>query len=188
MNDAPLGRKKATLGWPFSFLPFSFVLNRLLAAQPAARERLAAFAGDAFAVRNPPFPTLQFTILPGGSLEAGAYAEPQAVITLRVRGYEVKGEHPLAFALRDLQGELDLEEALSRWVGDIPAHRIAQAGRGFFAWQADAARRLGENFADYVVEEKRLLVAQRELEHFAADVDRLQDALERLNQRIARLG
>ena len=180
MNDAPLAGKKATLGWPFSFL-----LNRLLETQPAARERLAVFAGETFAVRNPPFPTLGFTILPGGLLEAGAQTPPSAVITL---GHDVEGEHPLALVLQELQGMLDPEEVLSHVVGDIAAHRIASAGRGFFAWQADALRRLGENAADYVVEEKRLLVARQELARFAAEVDRLHEALERLNQRIARLG
>jgi ubiquinone biosynthesis accessory factor UbiJ len=73
-------------------------------------------------------------------------------------------------------------------VGDIAAHRLAGAGRGFVAWQADAARRLGESVTDYVVEEKRLLVARREMERFAAEVAQLDEALERLERRIARLG
>ena len=185
MNDAPLGGKKATLGWPFSFL-----LNRLLDGQPAARERLAAFAGETFAVRSPPLPVLGFTILPGGRLEAGAEVEPHVYVNLRRGAIDIEGEHPLATALRELRGDLrwDPEEALSKVVGDIAAHRLAGAGRGFVAWQADAARRLGESVADYVVEEKRLLVARREMERFAAEVTQLDEALERLERRIARLG
>jgi ubiquinone biosynthesis protein UbiJ len=183
LNEAPLGGKKATLGWPFSFL-----LNRLLDGQPAARERLAAFAGETFAVRNAPFPTLAFTILPGGRVEAGADSEPQVVVTLRPGALAVQGEHPLAPVLRELQHSFDAEEALSQVVGDIAAHRIAEAGRGLLSWQADVVRRLGESAADYLADEKGLLVTRVQMERFAAGVAELQDALERLEPRIARLG
>jgi ubiquinone biosynthesis protein UbiJ len=60
--------------------------------------------------------------------------------------------------------------------------------RGFAAWQVDAARRLAEAFADYAVEEKRLLVSRRELAYFSSEVARLRDAVERLDKRVRRLG
>ena len=68
---------KATLGWPFSL-----ALNHLLDAEPAARERLAPFAGECVELRAPPLPALTFTILPGGRLEAGGDA-PALVVTLK---------------------------------------------------------------------------------------------------------
>lgn len=187
MSDAPLGRTKATLGWPFSL-----VLNRLLDANPEARARLAPFAGETVEVRNPPFPPLVFTILPGGRIEADAVDAPQAVVTLRplARTFEVQGEPRLAAELRTLLQGLpgDAEEALSRVVGDIAAHRIARAGRGLLDWQADALRRLGTAAADYAVEEKRVLVARDELERFTQEVASLREALGRLEERVARLG
>jgi ubiquinone biosynthesis protein UbiJ len=82
----------------------------------------------------------------------------------------------------------DAEEDLSRIVGDLAAHRIATAARGFAAWQADAGRRLAESFVDYVTEEKHLLVQRPEHDDFAAEVSALRDSVERLHKRIDRLG
>lgn len=198
MNRALDPTSQATFGWPFSL-----ALNHLLDAQPWARERLAPFAGETVELRNPPFPALRFVILPGGKLEAGGQ-DPALVITFKpdalialsrgeehfVRSLEVAGDPRLASEVMTLARHLrwDAEEDLSRLFGDVVAHRLAQAARGFFAWQADAARRLGASLADYAVEEKRVLVARAELEHFAADVGHLRDALERLEKRVQRLG
>ena len=193
---------KATFGWPFSL-----ALNHLLDALPEARARLAPFAGEALELRAPPLPALTFTILPGGRLEAGG-AAAALVVTLKpgflaalpqgeehlMRAVEVSGDPRLAaeamWLVRHLREALPdvAEEDLSRLVGDVAAHRFAQGVRGLLAWQADAGRRFAESFADYVTEEKRLIVGRAEHDAFAADVVRLRDALERLEKRIGRLG
>jgi ubiquinone biosynthesis protein UbiJ len=195
-------KDKATFGWPFSF-----VLNHLLDAEPAARERLAPFAGDVVEVRAPPLPALTFTILPGGRLEAGG-AGPALVVTLKpelpaalakgeehlMRAVEVSGDPRLAseamWILRRMRAALPeiAEEDLSRVFGDIAAHRLAQGARDFLAWQADAAGRLAGAFSDYATEEARLLVGRAEHDAFAAAVARLRDAVERLEKRITPLG
>jgi ubiquinone biosynthesis protein UbiJ len=199
LNGAePARATKATLGWPFSL-----ALNRLLAGEPWARERLAPFAGACVEVRNPPFPPLHFLLRADGTVEAGG-GEPALVVTLGphamldlvrgrehfMRAIEVTGDPALAAEVRLLARHLrwDAEEALSQVVGDVAAHRLADAARAFFAWQSDAARRLGESLVDYAVDEKRLLVAHPEMASFAAAVARLRDAVERLEKRVARLG
>jgi ubiquinone biosynthesis accessory factor UbiJ len=197
LTDTPSPRKKATLGWPFSF-----ALNHLLAAEPWARERLAPFAGETIELRGPPFPALRFVILPGGTLEAGG-ADPALTITLTpeallslargpehfARSLEVNGDPGLAAEVSALARHLrwDVEEDLSRLFGDVAAHRIAGAGRALARWHADAARRLVESAADYAVDEKRILMARREVDEFAGAVARLRDAVERLEKRIERL-
>ena len=178
-------------------------LNHLLAAEEWARARLAPFAGASIEVRNPPFPALRFLILTDGTVEAGGGAPaltvtlgPQAVLELArgrehfMRAIEVAGDPALAAEVRLLVRHLrwDAEEDLSRLVGDIAAHRLAEAGRAFLAWHSDAARRLSESLADYAVDEKRLLVANAEMASFAAVLARLRDAVERLEKRVARLG
>jgi len=196
-SDAPPG-KKATFGWPFSF-----ALNHLLEAEPWARARLAPFAGDTVEVRSPPFPALRFVILPGGKVEAGG-ADPTLTVTVRpgalfslargpehfARALEVTGDPRLASEVLALAQHLrwDVEEDLSKIVGDVAAHRLAEAGRAFAAWQADAARRVVESVADYAVDEERVLLPRQELEGFAQAVARLRDAVERLEKRIQRLG
>ena len=194
--------EKATLGWPFSL-----ALNRLLDAEPQARARLAPFAGEVVELRAPPFPALTFTLLPGGKVEAGG-AGPTLVVTLKpgflaalpkgedhlMRELEVSGNAPLAsevmWLARHLRRVLPevAEEDLSRVVGDVAARRLAQGASDFLAWQADAARRLAASFADYVTEEKRMVVGRAEHDAFAAAVSALRDALERLEKRTGRLG
>jgi ubiquinone biosynthesis protein UbiJ len=190
--------KKATLGWPFSL-----ALNHLLEGEPWARERLARFAGATVEVRNPPFPALRFRILSNGKLDAGG-AEPVLIVTLKpealvnlargpehfLRSIDVVGDPALAAEVMVLARHLrwDVEEDLSKLFGDVAAHRLAHSGRAFVAWQRDAARRLAHAFADYVVDEKRVLVARPDMESFAEAIRRLRDGVERLEKRIERLG
>ena len=198
MNRVLTPESKATLGWPFSF-----ALNRLLEAQPWARERLTPFAGMTLELRAPPLPALRFVILPGGRLEAGG-EEPVLVMTVRpqalpalmqseehfMRSVEVTGDTRLASEVLTLMRHLrwDAEEDLSRFLGDAAAHRVMGLARSFAAWQADALRRLAETFADYAVEEKRLLVSTRELGGFSERITRLRDGVERLEKRVRSLG
>ena len=197
MSGEPTYGKKATLGWPFSL-----ALNHLLEREPWAKERLAPFAGRTVELRNPPFPALRFVILPGGRVEAGG-EDPALTVTLKpdalvnlVRGPEhfmrslaVAGEPGLAAEVMALARHLrwDAEEDLSRLVGDVAAHRLAQAGRGLAHWHVEAARRLAHAIADYAVDEKRALIAGTELEAFADRVAHLRDAVERLEKRVQRL-
>jgi ubiquinone biosynthesis protein UbiJ len=190
---------KATLGWPFSF-----ALNHLLEAEPWARTRLAPFAGEVIELRAPgPLPALRFTILPGGTLEAGGGAA-SLVVTLApdvplaalrgeehlLRSVQVAGNAQLASEVMQLVRHLrwDFEEDLSRVVGDAAAHRLATLARDLVAWQADAARRLAAAFAEYATEEQRMLVRRGEHAEFAAAVARMRAALDRLDKRIDRLG
>jgi ubiquinone biosynthesis accessory factor UbiJ len=177
-------------------------LNRLLAAEPWARARLAPFAGETIELRNPPFPALRFGILPGGSVEPGG-GEPALTVTLGpgaiislargpehfLRSLQVTGDAKLAAEVLILARHLrwDAEEALSSVVGDVAAHRVAQAGRAFAAWQADALRRLVQSLSDYAVDETRILLPQADQDAFAAALARLRDAVERLEKRVERL-
>jgi ubiquinone biosynthesis protein UbiJ len=107
-----------------------------------------------------------------------------------LRAIDVSGNAKLAEEVRVLARNLrwDYEEDLSRAVGDVAAHRLAGAARDFVAWTADAARRLGEALADYAVEEKKLVIRREELDSHAQALARLRDDLERLAQRMKRLG
>ena len=80
----------------------------------------------------------------------------------------------------------EIEERLSRAVGDIAAHRLVGGARALAELQADAARRFAEGLIEYAVEERRLLVARRELDALAAGIAKLGEGLERLEKRLER--
>jgi len=79
-----------------------------------------------------------------------------------------------------------VEEDLSRVVGDIAAHRMAQAGRRRRVPKR-AAVSMAENVAEYLTEEKAVLVTPLQAAEFVREVDELRDAVERLDKRIERL-
>jgi len=193
-----LSRQKATPA-----VAFCFLLNRLLAAEPWARLRLAPFAGETVELRAPLLPTLRFRILAGGTVEPGG-AEPGLVMTLKpgllaalargeehaMRSVDVAGDAKLAAEVLVLARHLrwEAEEDLSRLVGDVAARRLADAGRALAAWHLDAAQRLAAALADYVTEEKQLLARRADLDALGDSVARLRDAVARLDKRVERLG
>ena len=183
-------------------MAFSFVLNRLLAGEPWARERLAPFAGETLELRAPPLPALRLALLEGGSVQAGG-AEAGLTMTLKpellvalargeehaLRSVEVQGNAALAAEILVLARHLrwDVEEELSRVLGDVVAHRLAGAARAFAAWHLDAAQRVTGALVDYATEEKKVLVRRSEFEALAEPLARLRDAIARLDKRLERL-
>lgn len=184
-------------------LPVVAFLNHLLEPAPWARDRLAPFAGRTWRVELAPLPDLSLVVRENGMLDASDAPEPHLVVTLTpaalpalarrdetvIREMTFTGDAELAAALQYLARHLewDVEEDLSRVVGDVAAHRIAGGARDFVAWQKEAAIRLGQNFAEYLTEEAGVIAPQAEVAGFARAVDDLRDAVERLEKRIAHL-
>ena len=202
MSETP-PNAKATPGVAFSIgVAFCFFVNRLLDAEPWARERLARFAGETIELSPLPLPPLRVTILEDGRLQAGGDAPdltlqvgPGAIFA-RGRGAEellravaLSGNARLAQELASLARNLrwDFEEELSRFVGDIAAHRIAGAARELAAWQVDATKRVNAAATDFLTDEAPLLVRRQQQTQRARAVAELRDALARLEKRIERL-
>lgn len=106
-----------------------------------------------------------------------------------LREVELTGQADLAQVVQGLFRELkwDVEEDLSRVVGDVMAHRMAETGRSLFAWQKEAAQRLAQNFAEYWTEENPVIARSDDLARLSADVGALRDRVDALEQRLARL-
>ena len=169
-------------------MAFCFFANHVLDGEAWARARLARFAGRTLEFRAPLLPTVHATITAQGRLEAAA-GEPAAVVFLGAR-VRLSGEPELVAELEALSRTLrwDAEEDLSRVMGDVAAHRAVQAGAALWRWQSEAATRIGEALAAYAVDEARLVVRRPDVAAFAESVERLSRALERLEQRVVRLG
>jgi len=102
---------------------------------------------------------------------------------------QVRGDAEIANLYRQLfaLARPDLEEELSRIVGDLPARRFSQVAKQTVAWARRARRTAGENIAEYLQEESRDLVNTSELEEFLHGVDALRETADRVEARLARL-
>lgn len=106
------------------------------------------------------------------------------------RGIELNGDAETAQTFSRLlkQADLDWEELLSRYVGDLAAHQIGSLARGFMRWGKDAAGRLSQDMAEYLVYESAMLPPRREVKSFLDEVDKLKSDVDRLAARLQRIG
>ena len=186
------------------FAPLSLrALNHLLGQADWARAKLAPFAGCRARLAMPPF-QLDLAIRDDGFVEAATGDDvPDVTMTLPadaplralqgqaqiIAAARVEGNAHLAtelsFVLRNLRW--DAEEDLSRVVGDIAAHRLAQGAAAFAGWQKQAARNLAGNVAEYVTEENPLVARPQDVAAFTGEIAELRTVLARLEKRIDKI-
>jgi ubiquinone biosynthesis accessory factor UbiJ len=184
-------------------------LNRILRMDSTALPRLAKLSGKVIAVDGQSA-ALQLFILPSGSglqlaanwlapadcsLRAGpgdllqlALAKDKTAVLHRPQ-VSLAGDSAvlleLAAILQDL--ELDWEYELSRWLGPVASQLLGGHLRSRARWGSQSLTSLRQDLADYLSEESRSLVGQREADARFAELDRLKLDLERLDARVARL-
>jgi ubiquinone biosynthesis protein UbiJ len=127
--------------------------------------------------------------LSGTPLALLTLAGPEAENSLRGRNVRIEGDAEVAQKFRDLlkQAQPDFEEELSRVIGDVATHQVAQAARGFLDWGRKASSAFAANVSEYLQEEGRDLPTRVELEEFLAGIDDLRESTDRLEARLARL-
>ncbi len=106
-----------------------------------------------------------------------------------MREVRIEGDAELAATLGRLAKELrwDAEEDLSRLVGDIAAHRMANGAKDFFANAKKFMDEGRETFVRRAVAPEGSLIAEVELTQFKGQLRALRDDLDRLEQRVSLL-
>ncbi len=185
-------------------------VNRILRLDSTAMARLQPLTGKVIAVECAA-PPLQLFILPSdeGLLLATQWAA-DADCTLRAPAssllrlvlskdktavlhspeVDLEGDShalmALAQVLQDL--ELDWEYELSRWLGPVATALIGGHLRSRANWYQQGFASLNQNLAEYLSEEARTLVGQREAQARFDELDQLKLDLDRLEARFERLG
>jgi ubiquinone biosynthesis protein UbiJ len=97
----------------------------------------------------------------------------------------ISGDAQIAEQFRELALLLrpDVEEELSRLIGDTPAHQALRFVRAATGFGERAARTGVRNIAEYFAHESRDLVPRAEAEDFYRGVERLREQLDRLEAR-----
>jgi ubiquinone biosynthesis protein UbiJ len=175
------------------------VLNRMLARESWARDRLAPFAGRTARFEAPPF-ALALKVAEGGEFVDAQRADPVVTVGLdlaalplalgdpqaALRNVSLKGDaefaQALAFVLQNLRPEP--EEELSRFIGDAAAQRIVGLLRLSASHWRQLAERMLDSSAHYLVTENPMLVGRAEVDEFNAAVASLRDDVARLEKRV----
>ncbi len=102
---------------------------------------------------------------------------------------EVTGEVGLAQRFQSVMKntDLDWEEILSRYTGDLVAHRIGNLVRGVGKFAKQTGNTLQQDVSEYLLYEKEILPVQDDIEDYVSSIDKLRNDVERLKLRIERL-
>lgn len=82
---------------------------------------------------------------------------------------------------------IDWEEIISQYTGDIVAHQLGNVTRNFSKWFSRSKNSLQMDVAEYLQEEQHFVPANAEIEKFVRDVDNVRNSVERLEAKINRL-
>jgi ubiquinone biosynthesis protein UbiJ len=184
------------------------LLNRNLGGSPRARELCAGLRGRRLAITlggtglriaiESSGDSLRLWRHEGGEFHAEvegtplnlvALAGPEPEALVQRGAVTIRGDVELAQRYRELALLLrpDLEEELSRFLGDAPAHQLVRLVAGAAAFGRRAARTTVLNVAEYLSHERGDLVPRAEAEVFLEGVDRLREDVDRLDARLQQL-
>lgn len=183
-------------------------INRTLALDPESRRRLQALEGRVIALEIEGTGISLFFLPLDGELQLHTQYEGGAETTLRGTPFAllrmsageageglfsgevtIHGDVELGQRFRRLFERLDIdwEEHLAEFTGDVAAHQIGNLARGLREWGGKTLERLGKDLGEYLQEERQDLPARSEVEEFMNAVDVLRDDSDRLEVRLKRL-
>ena len=175
------------------------LLNRTLAHEQWARDKLAPFAGRSARFDAAPF-ALTLQVTDAGMFALADNGEPAVTIGVALsslplamldpqaamKDVQLSGDaefaQALAFVLQNLRPEP--EEELSRFIGDAAAQRLVGFMRASASQWKQIAENVLDNTAHYVVTENPMVVGRDDLENFSRDVNHLRDVVARIEKRI----
>ncbi|MDP1557833.1 MAG: ubiquinone biosynthesis protein [Nitrosomonas sp.] len=187
---------------------FTFIavtpINHVLHGESWACKRLQNCAGKTVRIQIFPFVDFTFSIQTDGMISAASdNATVDTSLSLSpdllpyfltkdeavLRKIKISGDDVIARELIDIGKNLhwDVEQDLSKIMGDIPAHRVIQASEKIVNWHWDSFNNLSQALIEYWTEEQPILAKTLYINNFVNEVGKLQSAAEQLEQRIQKL-
>ncbi|MDB5958989.1 MAG: sterol-binding protein [Massilia sp.] len=183
--------------------PLVAAINHLLAQEAWARDALRLHTGK-LALIDAGSVALRLQVTADGMLAAGA-ADAVPAVTIRMKLSDlplIAQNRERAFSYVKIEGDAEFANTISqlsknlRWepeadiekiAGPIAATRLTSGARSLFAAAAATHRSLSENLAEYLADERPVLVRPAMLDEMGAEITRLRDDVERAAKRLARL-
>jgi ubiquinone biosynthesis accessory factor UbiJ len=183
------------------------MINAALRYDPGTRIALAPLEGKILALQIT-VPALHVFVMPmdnevrlmgnwdgdvdtriSGSLLALAQLAQSQVHNLKDSGVTAVGDISLLVQWQQLVKNLDIdwEEMLSQFTGDIIGHQTAQLLRAKFGWAKDRAQNAQRLTSEFLTEELKALPGKIELEDFYRQVDEVRLAVDRAAARVEKI-
>ena len=127
--------------------------------------------------------------LSGTPLSLLRMAGPAPEAALRTGSVHIHGDAEVAQTFSELlkQARPDLEEELSRVIGDVAAHQVGNAARSALGFARRAVDTCAQNVSEYLQEEGRDAPSRTEADEFITGVDKLRDDVDRFEARLSLL-
>lgn len=188
--------------------PFETLLNRNIAASSAARKLCKQLEGKVLSLHLTGLPLNLFfrsdgermsidttdadppsAALSGTPLAFLRLVGPAPETAIRRGSIQIQGDAEVAQTFSELlkAAQPDLEEELSRIIGDVAAHQVGNIARSALGFGRRAVDTFTQNVAEYLTEEGRDVPTRIEADELFAQVDKLRDDVERLEARVERL-
>jgi len=179
-------------------------INHVLSAEPWAMAELSKHSGKSILLKLPfgdlcceiastgLLFVLKAAAMPSLTLEVSSKALSDLAASsgsLREQAFKavkITGDADLAQLIGRLAGQLrwEYEEDLARLLGDAPAHFVVKQGKKFVSATRSATRDLLDNMVEYVSEEKKVLLNQRDFRVRKNELHDLRDSVDRMEKRI----
>jgi len=180
-----------------SLAPF----NHFLPSKSWAGKRLQPYVGKTVRLCISSFFNIVLTVQTSGELSAAmSSATVDTTITLTpgllsrllahdeeaYRKISISGDSVFAEELLCISKNLhwDVEQDLSRIMGDILAHRVVRISKDLKQWHNKTIRNLSETLVEYWMEEQPLLAKSVCVHEFISEVGALKDDVEQLEKRV----
>lgn len=184
-------------------------INRYLALDPEAKKPLARLDGRSIAITLKPFHLTFYGKFINQGIELSTHLDEEPDVTLCGTPWQlfatmmtkdkrqqffaddvtIEGNTELGqqiIALFD-HLQIDWEDLLARYTGDVPAYHIGKAAQGIKKWLRDTNTSLTANISDYLHEEANWLPTREALDDFFTDIDILRMDTDRIEARLEQL-
>lgn len=111
------------------------------------------------------------------------------IISNKNKDISIQGDIDLAKEVSEILKKIrwDVEEDLSKIVGDVAANRLGRIGKNFLSGSKSAAINIAEAFKEYWEEENPLIAKKFRVERLLNDIDLISEDVDRLEAKINNL-
>lgn len=181
-------------------------INRYTALDPMVSGTIAALNGKAIALQLQEFSFPVYFSIEAGRIKVLSEFEDTADVQLKtslpslvrmtlssdsdesVLGGEIdmSGDMEVGRQFRDIFRNLDIdwEEIISKYTGDIVAHKLGNGVRELKSWIGNTGQTLQKDFGEYLQEESRQLPTNLEVNTFIENVNTVRLSVERAEARL----